>query len=176
MQALRPQATAALSFTCAPPTPEHPHTHNLHSGHLPAQGLQLYTHSDAQGLLVDVFTTEGHAQGRLLPPDQALPVDQGSAGTDTVGAPMPGRVLQVMAQVGNVVLAGQPLLVLEAMKMEHTLCAPRAGQLSTCLCAAGDQVQEGHELMRLAPLAPQVPQAQSSAPSIAASLVPQGDT
>ncbi|NDY90237.1 acetyl/propionyl/methylcrotonyl-CoA carboxylase subunit alpha [Ideonella livida] len=65
-------------------------------------------------------------------------------------APMPGKVIALLAKAGQTVEAGQPLAVMEAMKMEHTLCAPRAGTVAELLYAVGDQVGEGAELLRLA--------------------------
>lgn len=62
-------------------------------------------------------------------------------------APMPGRVVAQLAAVGAKVAAGTPLLVLEAMKMEHTLTAPKAGTVVRFHHAAGAQVQDGDELM-----------------------------
>ena len=55
-------------------------------------------------------------------------------------APMPGKVLRVEVREGDTVDAGQILLVLEAMKMEHTIKAPRRGVVSKVSCQAGDQV------------------------------------
>jgi 3-methylcrotonyl-CoA carboxylase alpha subunit len=62
-------------------------------------------------------------------------------------APMPGRVVAQLAAVGSKVAAGAPLLVLEAMKMEHTLTAPKAGTVVSFLHATGAQVQDGDELV-----------------------------
>jgi len=64
-------------------------------------------------------------------------------------APMPGRVVALMAAVGDAVSAGQSLAVIEAMKMEHTLHAPRDGVVAELLYAVGDQVAEGVALIRL---------------------------
>ncbi len=58
-------------------------------------------------------------------------------------APMPGVVIRVDVQEGQRVTEGQVLLVLEAMKMEHTLRAPASGILSGLRCAPGDQVEGG---------------------------------
>mgnify|MGYP003800240693 CR=1 FL=1 len=59
---------------------------------------------------------------------------------------MPGRVIALLALPGPVE-AGAPLLVMEAMKMEHTLTAPAAGTLDGFLVAVGDQVEEGAALV-----------------------------
>ncbi len=61
-------------------------------------------------------------------------------------APMPGLVLRVLAEVGAVVTAGQPLLVLEAMKMEQTVSAPADGVVAELHAKAGEQVSTGQVL------------------------------
>jgi propionyl-CoA carboxylase alpha chain len=58
-------------------------------------------------------------------------------------APMPGKVIRLAATVGDRVTAGQPILWLEAMKMEHTVAAPAAGVLSELDVVAGQQVEVG---------------------------------
>jgi 3-methylcrotonyl-CoA carboxylase alpha subunit len=62
---------------------------------------------------------------------------------------MPGKVVAFLAKPGDSVKQGQPLAVLEAMKMEHTITAPRDGTVEELLYSAGDQVGEGGELLRL---------------------------
>jgi 3-methylcrotonyl-CoA carboxylase alpha subunit len=64
-------------------------------------------------------------------------------------APMPGRVIAILTNEGDKVARGAPLLVMEAMKMEHTVKAPAAGTVTRVLCKAGDQVKEGAELLTL---------------------------
>jgi acetyl/propionyl-CoA carboxylase alpha subunit len=61
-------------------------------------------------------------------------------------APMPGTVVRVLGEPGTQVEAGQPLVVLEAMKMEHTVAAPGDGVLGEVRVAAGDQVDTGQVL------------------------------
>jgi biotin carboxyl carrier protein len=61
-------------------------------------------------------------------------------------APMPGLVLRVLAEPGTTVTAGQPILVLEAMKMEQTVSAPAGGVLAELHAKAGDQVATGQVL------------------------------
>jgi propionyl-CoA carboxylase alpha chain len=58
-------------------------------------------------------------------------------------APMPGNVLRVMTEVGATVEIGQPLIVLEAMKMEHEIVAPTGGLIAELPVAQGTQVQAG---------------------------------
>ncbi|MFO0750008.1 MAG: acetyl-CoA carboxylase biotin carboxylase subunit [Myxococcota bacterium] len=72
-----------------------------------------------------------------------------AADAGTCKAPMPGKVHAVKVQVGDQVAAGDPLVVLEAMKMEHTLEAPAAGTVVEVLVQAGDTVQADQELVRL---------------------------
>jgi len=82
---------------------------------------------------------------QLLPPLQEggdAEVDAGS-----VLAPMPGKVIALLTEAGAAVEKGTPLLVLEAMKMEHTLTAPHAGTVKGFRFAPGDQVGEGVELI-----------------------------
>jgi 3-methylcrotonyl-CoA carboxylase alpha subunit len=67
----------------------------------------------------------------------------------TLAAPMPGRVIKLLTQPGARVTKGQPLLILEAMKMEHTIAAPADGTVKEILYGEGDQVLEGAELLRL---------------------------
>ena len=62
-------------------------------------------------------------------------------------SPMPGKVIALLAKPGAAVEKGAPLLVLEAMKMEHTISAPHAGTVKSFRFAAGDQVEEGVALV-----------------------------
>jgi 3-methylcrotonyl-CoA carboxylase alpha subunit len=64
-------------------------------------------------------------------------------------SPMPGLVLSVTAAAGTAVEKGQPLVVIEAMKMEHTVAAPRAGRVQSVDVRVGDQVVAGAELVVL---------------------------
>jgi 3-methylcrotonyl-CoA carboxylase alpha subunit len=64
---------------------------------------------------------------------------------------MPGHVLEVRARAGQAVEAGAVLVLLEAMKMEHTLLAPWAGTVTAVRVAAGERVEEGAELVILQP-------------------------
>ena len=61
-------------------------------------------------------------------------------------APMPGKVVKLLAAAGDAVAAGAALVVLEAMKMEHTVRAPAAGTLRALHVAVGDQV-DGDQLL-----------------------------
>lgn len=64
-------------------------------------------------------------------------------------APMPGVITKVMVVVGEEVSKGQPLLALEAMKMEHVIRAPRAGRVKAVSASPGQMVQSGAVLVAL---------------------------
>jgi 3-methylcrotonyl-CoA carboxylase alpha subunit len=76
---------------------------------------------------------------------------RGAGGGDELAgrltAPMPGKVIALLAKAGAEVERGAPLLVLEAMKMEHTIKAPRPGRVKAFRFEPGDQVSEGVELV-----------------------------
>src|SRR5262249_34185092 len=77
-------------------------------------------------------------------PEPGSTVEQGS-----LVAPMPGNVIRIGAQVGDAVVAGQPLVWLEAMKMEHTIAAPSDGVLGQLNGKTGEQVELGAVLARV---------------------------
>ncbi len=79
----------------------------------------------------------------------ALPAGDSGAEGGRLTAPMPGKLIAFLAAAGEAVTKGQPLAVMEAMKMEHTISAPRDGTIDELLYAVGDQVAEGGELLRL---------------------------
>jgi 3-methylcrotonyl-CoA carboxylase alpha subunit len=64
-----------------------------------------------------------------------------------VRAPLPGKIIDLRVKAGDTVSKGQALLVLEAMKMEHTLAAPADGTVKSLRYAVGEQVPEGAELV-----------------------------
>ena len=76
--------------------------------------------------------------------------EEDAAGPGAVTAPMPGKVLDLLVTEGAEVERGTPLLVLEAMKMEHTLTAPRAGIVASLTAVVGAQVEEGTVLVEIA--------------------------
>ena len=67
----------------------------------------------------------------------------------SMSAPMPGIVLKILVNQGDVVTKGQPLLILEAMKMEHVIAAPRDGTVAGINCKEGEMVQPGVELITM---------------------------
>jgi 3-methylcrotonyl-CoA carboxylase alpha subunit len=82
--------------------------------------------------------------------DPLAPPADADAGGGRLTAPMPGRVIQLMVAPGEAVRRGQAMMVIEAMKMEHTIAAPRDGVVQAVHYAAGDPVEEGAELIALA--------------------------
>ena len=95
---------------------------------------------------VYVDSPHGPVHFTVLPrfPEPGSAMQQGS-----LVAPMPGNVTRVGAQVGDTVRAGQPLVWLEAMKMEHTITAPADGVLAELDVAPGQQVEVGAVLARV---------------------------
>ena len=106
--------------------------------------LTVYAHGER----VAVFAPEHGAVLRQI--DAIAHAGEGAAEGGRLTAPMPGKVIAFMTQAGDTVTQGQALAVMEAMKMEHTLHAPRDGVVAELLYAVGDQVAEGGELLRLA--------------------------
>ena len=83
----------------------------------------------------------------LLRDDPLHRVDAGDSHGGGLTAPMPGKVVALLAQPGQAVEKGTPLLILEAMKMEHTITAPAAGVVKAFCYAAGEQVADGAALV-----------------------------
>jgi acetyl/propionyl-CoA carboxylase alpha subunit len=72
-----------------------------------------------------------------------------ASSADSLAAPMPGQVAAIYVAPGQTVRAGDPLVVLEAMKMEHTIRAPHDGQIAAIHFGPGDQVQAAAVLVEL---------------------------
>lgn len=70
------------------------------------------------------------------------------SGEQLVRSPMPGRIVRVLVAAGDGVAAGQPLLVMEAMKMENELRSKRAGRIAEVLVAMGAAVEANAKLIR----------------------------
>jgi 3-methylcrotonyl-CoA carboxylase alpha subunit len=84
---------------------------------------------------------------RLRPIDPRAPDVEGHVADANLSAPMPGRIIAHVVVPGTKVTKGSPLLIMEAMKMEHTICAPSNGTLRGYHAAVGEQVKEGSELI-----------------------------
>jgi 3-methylcrotonyl-CoA carboxylase alpha subunit len=100
-----------------------------------------------QGEVAHVFTPRGAA--RLVLRDPLAHAGEAAEEGGRLTAPMPGKVVSFAVKAGDKVKAGQPLAVMEAMKMEHTIAAPHDGTVAELLYAPGDQVTEGAELLKL---------------------------
>ncbi len=110
------------------------------------------------GVVIDGIKCTVFMQGRRFDLERADPQallsdagDDADVGDGHLRAPMSGKVLALVAAPGAKVEKGAPLLVMEAMKMEHTIAAPAAGVVREFRFAAGDQVAEGAELVNFEP-------------------------
>ncbi|MFZ8907159.1 MAG: acetyl-CoA carboxylase biotin carboxyl carrier protein subunit [Poseidonia sp.] len=90
-----------------------------------------------------------HLDGRTYKWERIEPGSSGAEDEGGLVAPMPGKVLEVLVAQGDVVEAGTPLMVLEAMKMEHRIVAASDGKVVAVHYAAGDQVAQGAVLLDL---------------------------
>ena len=97
----------------------------------------------------DVVYVAGGSFVLPVPPRFVDPDDAGRAGSTV--APMPGKVIRVLVAVGDEVAAGQPLLTIEAMKMEHQVVSPTTGTVSEVFVAAGQQLDHGQPLVKVDP-------------------------
>ncbi len=66
-------------------------------------------------------------------------------------APMPGSIISILVKAGEMVKCGDPLLIMEAMKMEHTITAPADGKVETIFFSKGEQVEESAQLVKFSP-------------------------
>jgi len=82
-------------------------------------------------------------------PAAAPPAPKGSGAAGEVTSPLAGTVLKIKVAVGQAVSAGDPVLVLEAMKMESVISAPTSGSVKSIDVAAGSSVQEGQLLLTI---------------------------
>ncbi|MDX1734523.1 MAG: acetyl/propionyl/methylcrotonyl-CoA carboxylase subunit alpha [Halioglobus sp.] len=96
-----------------------------------------------------LYLPEGSCQFQLLAPDTGTGAAGASDGQLT--APMNGTIVALLVEPDTVVEAGTPLLVLEAMKMEHAIKAPCPGTVTAFFCARGDLVDGGAELLAFTP-------------------------
>ena len=94
---------------------------------------------------VHVFAGERHVPLRYIDPLLHAGEAEDEAGRLT--APMPGKIVAILVKKNDTVVKGAPLLIMEAMKMEHTIAAPRDGVVEELLYATGDQVEEGVQLL-----------------------------
>jgi 3-methylcrotonyl-CoA carboxylase alpha subunit len=110
-----------------------------------AQRVEVFLYKN--GDVAHVFTARGATQIIVIDALAHAGETQHEGGRLT--APMPGKVVSFAVKAGDAVTKGQPLAVMEAMKMEHTIAAPADGTVAELLFSPGDQVTEGAELLRL---------------------------
>lgn len=91
----------------------------------------------------------GAVHHRLARIEAGAPEEEESAGELT--SQMPGTVLKILAPAGSTVTKGTPLLILEAMKMEHEVCAPETGTVTGYPHAEGTRVMPGDLLVEFEP-------------------------
>ncbi|KWR78001.1 ATP-binding protein, partial [Cupriavidus sp. IDO] len=109
---------------------------------------RTHGHVHAEGDDFHVFSADRHVLLSRIDPLAHAGEAEGEGGKLT--APMPGKVIAVMVEPGSIVTRGTPLLVMEAMKMEHTISAPADGVVSEVLYGVGEQVNDGAQLLAFA--------------------------
>jgi acetyl/propionyl-CoA carboxylase alpha subunit len=124
----------------------------------PVMAATVDAATEARSVLLDgegqiVVFEHGEAFAFATSPPSASSVE-GAGGDGQIRSPMPGKVTAVSVKAGDMVAKGQPLLTLEAMKMEHALAAPFDGKVESLTVEAGAQVSEGAVLAILAAAAP----------------------
>ena len=103
----------------------------------------------ATAVVDDTVYISGGQFAFVVPPRFVSPDDAGRAGSTV--APMPGKVISLMVAAGDSVIAGQPLLTMEAMKMEHQVVSPHAGVVSEVFVHVGQQLDGGQPLLKVDP-------------------------
>jgi propionyl-CoA carboxylase alpha chain len=110
---------------------------------LEVDGLRQHLVVRITGDRVDIDGSFGGVELTVADP---LPLPGSTQAAGSLSAPMPGTVVRVEVEAGAVVTAGQTILVLEAMKMEHAVRAPQDGIAESILVGVGDQVEVGQVL------------------------------
>jgi len=120
---------------------------DAHNHTLWLEGARISAQSWVHNETVYVFTDRGRDEITLI--DIMAHVGEESAAVGSLKSPMPGQVVAFKVAVGDSVKKGEPLAVIEAMKIEHTITAPTDGVVAELLFAAGDSVADGDELLRI---------------------------
>ncbi len=121
----------------------------LNDGSVIIDGVRMRADVAHTGDRLTVFHDDGRCVFILFDPADLADEEADSGGDLT--APMPGKVTHVHVKAGAKVKRGQSLLVLEAMKMEHTIAAPADGTVTEVRCKAGEQVDDGVPLVIFEP-------------------------
>ncbi|BEV18035.1 acetyl/propionyl/methylcrotonyl-CoA carboxylase subunit alpha [Herbaspirillum sp. DW155] len=126
------------------------HTLALHEG----SAERLLINLDGRTLRADIARDgqwlhlfDGRSQHTLRYLDPMAHAGHAEAEGGRLTAPMPGKIVALLVDQGATVTQGTPLLIMEAMKMEHTIAAPAAGTVEALRYAVGDQVAEGAQLL-----------------------------
>lgn len=143
------------------------HHTRMYSVSVDGNQTQLWGELDGESLLLEVdghrqrgvlartaqgftlYLPDGSCHFQLLAPDTGEA--DGSGGAGLLAAPMNGTIVSLLVEPGSAVLEGTPLLIMEAMKMEHTIKAPTAGTLDAYHFQTGDLVDGGAELIAFTP-------------------------
>ena len=104
-------------------------------------------HRTNDGVDYALFADGASRRLRLVDPLDVTQYEAVASGEASVRSPLPGKIIDLKVKAGDTVTKGQPLLVLEAMKMEHTLLAPTDGKIKSVRYAMGEQVAEGADLV-----------------------------
>ncbi len=121
------------------------HVANTDSVRISLDGRTLQADVAWEGEGLHLF--DGRSQHSLRLPDPMAHAGHTEAEGGRLTAPMPGKIVALLVDQGASVTQGTPLLIMEAMKMEHTIAAPSAGTVEALRYAVGDQVAEGAQLL-----------------------------
>ncbi|HXV73135.1 MAG TPA: biotin/lipoyl-containing protein, partial [Sphingomonadales bacterium] len=105
--------------------------------------LSTYCHENS------VYVMAGGNTAEAILEDAAHAGEEEAEGPGLIKAPMPGKILDVLAKDGQKVKKGDALIIMEAMKMEYTLKAPRDGKVKGLNAKAGEQVAESKVLLEI---------------------------
>lgn len=119
-------------------------TCRIHLNGHDAQGTVIIRHEE-----LHIFT-QGRVKVLQLHDAIAHAQDEGGDHGGSLTAPMPGKIIAIAVKAGDTVKSGDTLLVMEAMKMEHTISSPSDGTVEEIFFAIGDQVTDGAELIAIA--------------------------
>lgn len=111
----------------------------------------LSTHSYLDELVMSMWLEGDAHEFRKAVPRHWLRLGAAAKVVGTITSPMPGKIIQVLIEEGGRAEEGDPVIVLEAMKMEHTVKAPCSGTVTDLRCFVGAQVEDGHVLATVLP-------------------------